>query len=282
MKTKSCVDEYISNEIVDDFHKYRIPGLDEMRARVIMDVLEERVQSFENARPRLLDIGCGAGEVTRLLAQSFENTLGVDASSTQISKAKEIPSTVEFITGTGENLPVNDGTVDIITSVFSLQYLDVTKFTEECHRVLKPGGVVVCYMDTLSKISSTENENLPDTSSMLENMYKKYSNVFKLLRHPQWHIIDRHKKQTNSIDCLSSSRVDMKTQNPANLEAVWRHQLTIPMYGWKGATPDNPMIELVQKIKKMWFMEHLEDESINVNVTYHVSVIIMKKEKWSQ
>lgn len=281
LKTKDCKDEYTTNEVVDDFHKFRIPGLDEKRAQVLLDVLKQsgKVLGCEKPGLSVLDIGCGAGEVTRLLTQAFDKVIGVDASFTQIAKALEIPSSVEFITGTGENLPVDDGTIDVITSVFSLNYFDVSKFAHECDRALKPGGIVLCYMDTLSKISSTDYESRPDASSMLAEMYKEYFEIFKAAQHPQLHVIDRFETLTNSLGCLNKSRVEMKIENSANLEAVWRHQLSIPMYGRLGITIENPMMELVENLKKMWSMEDLEDESINVKVTYDVSIIIMSKDE---
>lgn len=265
----------MSNDVVDDFHMNRIPGLDEKRAQVVIDIVK---QDCENARPRVMDIGCGAGEVTRLLAGAFDHVIGVDASSTQITKALEIPSSAEFITGTGEDLPVDNGTIDVITSMFSLHYMDVPKFAEECKRALKPGGFVVCYMDTTSKISSVINENLPDTSLMLKQMYDKYFEIFKVFQHPQMHIIDRFKALTNSTGGLNSKRMETKIENFTNLEAVKRHQLSIPIYGWRGTTTENPMVELIGNIKKLWSMENLENQSIKVKVTYDASIIILNKE----
>lgn len=69
----------------------------------------------------------------------------------------------------------------------------------------------------------------------------------------------------------------MKMEHNANLEIVERHQLSIPIYGWQRETTENPMVQLVENIKKMWLMENLEERSINVKVTYDVSVIIMTR-----
>ena len=50
-----------------------------------------------------------------------------------------------FVAGTAEALPIQTGSIDIITAAGSLNYADLSLFFPEAARVLAPGGVLVVY-----------------------------------------------------------------------------------------------------------------------------------------
>ena len=52
---------------------------------------------------------------------------------------------INLICGDGENIPLNDSSVDVITLSFGIRNMtDRKKCLEECYRVLKPEGVFLC------------------------------------------------------------------------------------------------------------------------------------------
>lgn len=97
----------------------------------------------------VLDLGSGAGFDCFLAANKVGKTgrvIGVDMTPEMIAKATENAlksdyDNVEFRLGEIENLPVEDDSVDLITSncVINLS-TDKGKTFREAHRVLKPGG----------------------------------------------------------------------------------------------------------------------------------------------
>ncbi len=97
----------------------------------------------------VLDLGSGAGFDCFLAAAKvgqYGKVIGVDMTPEMISKARENAKrnkveNVEFRLGEIENLPVADGTVDVVISncVINLS-ADKPKVFQEIHRVLKPTG----------------------------------------------------------------------------------------------------------------------------------------------
>lgn len=97
----------------------------------------------------VLDLGSGAGFDCFLAATKVGRegkVIGVDMTPEMISKARDNAKrnkveNVEFRLGEIENLPVADGTVDVVISncVINLS-ADKTKVFQEIHRVLKPTG----------------------------------------------------------------------------------------------------------------------------------------------
>ena len=98
---------------------------------------------------RVLDLGSGAGFDCFLAAQRVGDrgrVIGVDMTSEMIEKGRENArrggySNVEFRQGEIENLPVEDGSIDIVISncVINLSP-DKNRVFKEAFRVLKPGG----------------------------------------------------------------------------------------------------------------------------------------------
>jgi len=97
----------------------------------------------------VLDLGSGAGFDAFLAAKSVGPTgrvIGVDMTPDMITKARENKTkgnydNVEFRLGEIENLPLPDGSVDVIISncVINLSP-DKSRVFREAFRVLKPGG----------------------------------------------------------------------------------------------------------------------------------------------
>ena len=101
------------------------------------------------APARVLDVGSGTGYALRQLAVALPDATeltGVDAAPEMVRVASEAggDSRVRFIQGTAEELPVPDGSVDLVISTTSFDHwADQRAGLAECARVLAPGGHLV-------------------------------------------------------------------------------------------------------------------------------------------
>jgi ubiquinone/menaquinone biosynthesis methyltransferases len=96
--------------------------------------------------PVCVDIACGTGDVAFLLAGRYPGGVvtGVDLSAPMLAIARERNrfSNVRFEQGDLCDLPLPDGSADVVTGSYSLRNApDLRKAVAEVHRVLSPGGV---------------------------------------------------------------------------------------------------------------------------------------------
>lgn len=94
---------------------------------------------------RGLDIGCGEGHNTRLLAKRGATVTAVDISPKFIAHAKQAqadePLGIDYHVASGTDLPFDDKTFDFATALMSIMDMaGADKAIAEVFRVLKPGG----------------------------------------------------------------------------------------------------------------------------------------------
>jgi ubiquinone/menaquinone biosynthesis C-methylase UbiE len=91
---------------------------------------------------KVLDVGCGEGVLTILLAQNGCQVTGVDISEPNIEACKHyaqqmnVADKVNFLLGDAENIPVEDGTYEYVVSSHVLEHVpDFVKGVKELRRV---------------------------------------------------------------------------------------------------------------------------------------------------
>ena len=91
-----------------------------------------------------LDLGCGEGHNTRLLAASGADVVALDLSEYFIeSAAAESQRGIRFVLGDGAHLPFRSSTFDFATAFMSLMDVGTPeRALQEIGRVLKPEGFV--------------------------------------------------------------------------------------------------------------------------------------------
>ena len=115
-------------------------------------VIVDEIQKMENGR--ILDVGCGNGNLFSLLPDGKYELFGVDFSENMIGEAKRNCRTkATFSVADAEKLPFESDTFDIIVCNASFHhYIHPDTVLEEMNRVLKDGGKLLIgdpYMPTV-------------------------------------------------------------------------------------------------------------------------------------
>ncbi|MCY0898016.1 MAG: class I SAM-dependent methyltransferase [Firmicutes bacterium] len=101
---------------------------------------------------RVLDVGCGTGQVTREIAVAVGpqgQVIGLDPAHAMLAQARRLPlpaqaAPITWVKGQAEALPFNDQEFDCVTAQFSLRNAqDWQAALGELWRVTKPGGRLV-------------------------------------------------------------------------------------------------------------------------------------------
>lgn len=93
---------------------------------------------------RVLDLGCGGGQLAPGLAKRGAFCLGVDPSHGMLMEGVRSGRPFLPVRAGGEALPFRDGTWDVVVSAFVMRnLLGLESTLRECRRVLKPGGKLV-------------------------------------------------------------------------------------------------------------------------------------------
>jgi len=144
------MDEHLRDEFNEWARAGRGEGM-EKGHRPVGEQAIERMHLPSNAR--VLDVGCGSGWATRLMAEkAYEgNVMGIDIADEMVQLAVESSSSfenTEFRVATAEELPFSD---DEFTHVFSMEslyyYSNMIAALREIRRVLVDGGTFVTVID---------------------------------------------------------------------------------------------------------------------------------------
>src|SRR4051794_25544604 len=112
-----------------------------------------RRYTVKQARPQpgglALDVATGTGRIARELAREGSRVLALDFSVEMMQKGKHDgigrSEPVYFVGGDALELPFADSTFDCVTTGFAMRnVIDIPAAFREMHRVVKPGGRVVC------------------------------------------------------------------------------------------------------------------------------------------
>jgi ubiquinone/menaquinone biosynthesis C-methylase UbiE len=133
-KTKQHFNETAGNYNTSDDGKF-VAGM--------YDVLVDEIQKYESGK--ILDVGCGNGNLFTMLPEGKYELHGVDFSENMITEARRnCQSRASFSVADAERLPFDDDTFDIIVCNASFHhYIHPNAVLEEMHRVLKDGGKVL-------------------------------------------------------------------------------------------------------------------------------------------
>jgi SAM-dependent methyltransferase len=125
------------------------PALNERSGVDAPDLVDARVKNFTRWLPRaagtrVLEIGCGMGELVIGLSEKGYQCVGIDVSEVRIQRLQRLQSTnLQFRRVEGTTLPFPDQSFDVAVSMQLFEHLhpeDAGEHLREVFRVLKPGG----------------------------------------------------------------------------------------------------------------------------------------------
>lgn len=115
-----------------------------------------------------VDVGCGVGRFTRVLAQRSAQVQGVDVSAEMLGRARQMLASydnIELHQGDGVSLPLPDASVDVAISFVVFQHIpdpEVTLgYVRELGRVLRPGGWAVFQLSNDPSVHSADRADVP-------------------------------------------------------------------------------------------------------------------------
>ncbi len=107
---------------------------------------------------QVLEIGCGTGTFSRLLAQRAEKVLAIDLSPQMIRIAQErsrLHPNIQFVNGDVMAYQFTDDQFDCIATLTTLHHLPIRTILKRIRKALKPGGIFVC-LDLYQRSSLTD------------------------------------------------------------------------------------------------------------------------------
>ena len=96
---------------------------------------------------RALELGCGTGSFSRLLAGRAESVLAVDLSPQMIGLARErskLHPNIDFVAGDVMTHPLPDDHFDCVATLTTLHHLPFEAALRKVRKAMRPGGVFVC------------------------------------------------------------------------------------------------------------------------------------------
>ena len=109
--------------------------------------ISERLQDIRCSPERALDAGCRNGRLSRLLRASMPDAAiySVDESGAMASRTSHhgIDASACVLIADLDRLPFGSNTLDLVVSNMAASFYPPADFLSECHRVLRPGGVLM-------------------------------------------------------------------------------------------------------------------------------------------
>jgi len=159
-KEKSAVDE----SVYDDDYFTRACGGADWLTRFMNSGGDESYPHYRQLVERLqvssgqlvLDVGCGRGEVSAMLARSGVHAIGLDYSRAALDIARQVQQACQdrlegnmaFVRSDATLLPFADGVFDRVVMADIVEHLydwQLDCLYDECRRVLKPGGMMLIH-----------------------------------------------------------------------------------------------------------------------------------------
>ncbi|XP_074550501.1 putative methyltransferase DDB_G0268948 [Halichoeres trimaculatus] len=182
-------------EHASSYWKYRISPADHLIQQLIDFLKKHSGGPYELA----VDVGCGSGQGTVLLAKHFSSVVGTDVSPAQLEVALQHAKkpNVTYRQCIAEELPFADSSVDLMTAMSAFHWFDRPRFLEEAHRVLKPRGCLALLNYTIDMELSYRD----CCSQALNDVCKEFYEALKPYRSPHLgaNSIELYREAYNSL-----------------------------------------------------------------------------------
>ncbi len=177
----------------DDYARFR-PGYPDELFAYFASLTREHLKAW--------DCATGSGQAAAGLADHYQTVVATDASQVQLDNAYQAKG-VTYQQATAEESGLPAQSCDLITVAQALHWFDLTGFTCEVKRVLKPGGVLAVWSYNLISISAEIDKVIADfyhnvigpfwpaERKMVENGYADVSMPMKSLELPPFNLTEQ-------------------------------------------------------------------------------------------
>lgn len=192
---------FYSREQLSSFDEFHLQGAE------VTQSLTKKLQPGNN--DQLLDVGCGIGGASRMLADIYGCTVtGIDLTRSYIRTAKKLStqvklsSSTDFLVGDATNLPFADAAFDIVwTQHAQMNIADKNKLYHEIERVIKPGGKFL-YHDIFSGNDDPIHLPVPWAESKQQSHLIAHRDINGYFPNSGWHKTYEEEFTTSSIHAL--------------------------------------------------------------------------------
>nr|XP_015914813.2 putative methyltransferase DDB_G0268948 [Parasteatoda tepidariorum]XP_015914814.2 putative methyltransferase DDB_G0268948 [Parasteatoda tepidariorum] len=167
----------------DIYSIYRKDTPEEIMSKIMHFLKEKHEGSLDIA----VDVGCGSGQSTIVLAPTFKTVFGIDGIESQIEEANNNrkSNNIVYKCGPAETLPFENNSVQLITTATSLHWFDMTLFFSEAKRILCNNGVLAVYGYSRIKPSMST----PALDQKVNQLYDWFYDVLDPYTKPQVKIL---------------------------------------------------------------------------------------------
>ena len=106
-----------------------------------------------------VDVGCGNGQLSVLLADYFQHVIATDASKKQVANA-QVRNNIEYRCETAEKISCDNNSADLVVAAQAAHWFNLDAFYQEVHRIAKPTATIALISYGVQSIESSANSLL--------------------------------------------------------------------------------------------------------------------------
>ena len=199
-------------------------------------VLEMIEQFVDLQDQKVLEIGCGEGHISKLLALKTRQYIAIDPDEHSIEKAKAEIQHVDFRIGHGESLEFEDGSFPLVLFTFSLHHQESRLALKEAHRVLAANGQLII-------VEPLVNGEFTQFFNLFEDETERILNALKSIAESDFEI----ERKESFFTLVSFADLDELCNYPFSRNTVGpddRDQITETLQQLRGSIPSKKPIHL--------------------------------------
>ncbi|HGM5392317.1 TPA: class I SAM-dependent methyltransferase [Serratia marcescens] len=187
-------------KITDEFNWFSEGGENYSRYRPnYTHELAEYLAGLAPDTRKALDVGCGTGQLTRLLSHFFTEVTGVDPSEEQLRSASAATG-ITYIHSTAESLPADFSGYNLITVAQAAHWFRLSDFYREVRRVAASDAIIALISYGVLNIEGMAGERFeqfyyneigrfwPAERKLVDSGYRDLSFPFEELKPPSFAI----------------------------------------------------------------------------------------------